>query len=131
MKIIDGNNTVLGRLASFCAKEALKGEEIRVVNCENVIINGNQKTIKREFKEKRSRFGHSQKGPKHHADCEKIVKRAIRGMLPNHREGRGKTAFSQVKCYKGLPKEFENTNLLKLNDKKKIKYSKIMEFAKK
>ena len=43
IKIIDGKNTVLGRLASFAAKEALKGEEIVVLNCEQVIITGNKK----------------------------------------------------------------------------------------
>jgi len=47
MKIIDGANTVMGRLASFVAKEALKGEEIKVVNCEQVIITGNKKFIEK------------------------------------------------------------------------------------
>ena len=28
MKIIDGKNAVMGRLASYAAKEALKGEEV-------------------------------------------------------------------------------------------------------
>ena len=37
MKIIDGTGLVAGRLASYTAKEALKGEEIAVVNCSDVI----------------------------------------------------------------------------------------------
>jgi len=64
MKIYDGTGAVLGRLASQVAKESLKGEEISVVNCSKIIITGNKRSIEKEFKEKRSRFGHSQKVPK-------------------------------------------------------------------
>ena len=42
-KIIDGKNAVLGRLASFAAKEALRGEEIVILNCEQIIITGNKR----------------------------------------------------------------------------------------
>ena len=131
MKIIDGKGVVLGRLASFVAKEALKGEVINVINCEQIIITGNLKTIEREFKEKRSRFGHSQKGPKHPATNEKIVKRTIRGMLPNYREGRGREAYKRIKCYVGIPKEFEEMKPITISTTKKMKSSQVKEFAKK
>ena len=51
MKIIDGKNAAMGRLASYVAKEAVKGEEIAIVNCNEVIIsiysrsNGSRKTL--------------------------------------------------------------------------------------
>lgn len=106
MKIIDGKGAVLGRLASFVAKELLKGEEINIVNCEQIIITGNKKRIQEDFEEKRSKVGSGQQGPKVSRLSEKIVKRAIRGMLPNHRKGRGKEALKRVKCYVGIPKEF-------------------------
>ena len=51
MKIIDGKNAILGRMASYVAKEALKGEEVVVVNCEEVIITGNKKDIKEKSEE--------------------------------------------------------------------------------
>ena len=92
MKLIDGKGVTMGRLASNVAKLALKGEEVRVFNCNEVIITGNFDTTKDAFTRKRNMIGHSQKGPKHHADSEKIAKRAIRGMLPNFREGRGREA---------------------------------------
>ncbi|MBU1252120.1 MAG: 50S ribosomal protein L13 [Nanoarchaeota archaeon] len=107
MKVIDGKNAVMGRLASYVAKEALKGEEIAIVNCEQVIITGNQVDIKDNFERKRGRVGSGQKGPKHSRDSQMIVKRAIRGMMPNHRFGRGKVAFGRIKCYVGIPPEFE------------------------
>ncbi|MCW8966061.1 MAG: 50S ribosomal protein L13 [Candidatus Pacearchaeota archaeon] len=128
MKIIDGTNVVLGRLASYVAKEVLKGEEIIVVNCNEVIITGNKKDIERNFKEKRSRVGSSQKGPKHHKVSEKIVKRVIRGMLPSPREGRGKQALGRVKCYNKIPKEFEGKEFFKFETGKKSKFSKVKEF---
>ena len=109
MKIIDGNGAILGRLASFIAKDALEGEEIVVINCEKIIITGNKKRIQEDFEEKRSKVGSGQKGPKVSRLNEKIVKRAIRGMLPNHRKGRGREALKRIKCYVGVPKEYETS----------------------
>jgi len=107
MKIIDGKNAILGRLASYAAKEALKGEDIAIVNCEQIIITGNKRNIKENLEAKRKRVGTTQKGPKVSRTSEKIVKRAIRGMLPNYRVGRGRITFKRIKCYVGMPKEFE------------------------
>jgi len=109
MKIIDGKNAILGRLASYVAKQALKGEEIVILNCEQVIVTGNRTDIKEKFEAKRGRVGSSQKGPKHSKSSDKIVKRTIRGMLPDHRKGRGKIAFKKIKCYVGIPKEFQES----------------------
>lgn len=130
MKIIDGKNAVLGRLASYAAKEALKGEEIVILNCENVIITGNKSNIFEEFKAQRSRMGHGQRGPKHIKTSDRIVKRVIRGMLPNYREGRGREAYFRIKCYIGVPKEFEKSKKIVSGKEKKIKFSKVGEFVK-
>ena len=99
MKIIDGKGVVMGRLASFVAKALLRGDEIKVINCNRVIISGNKKNIEKEFLKERMKVGSGQKGPKHSRISEKIVKRAIRGMLPNHRTGRGRIAWKNLKCY--------------------------------
>jgi len=130
MKVIDGKNATLGRLASYTAKEALKGEDIRIVNCEEIIITGSKKNIKEDLKQKRGRVGTIQKGPKISMASEKLVKRAIRGMLPNHRFGRGREAYQRIKCYVGFPKEFENSNLIKSGKEKKGKFVKIKEISK-
>ncbi len=107
MKIIDGKNATLGRLASYAAKESLKGEDIVIVDCDQVLITGGKENIKAEFEAKRRRVGSTQGGPKVSRTSEKIVKTAIRGMLPNYRHGRGRVAFKRIKCYAGTPKEFE------------------------
>tara|TARA_Y100000310_G_C20224112_1_gene597088 strand:- start:153 stop:557 length:405 start_codon:yes stop_codon:yes gene_type:complete len=109
MKIIDGTGAVLGRLASFVAKQALMGEEFVILNCDKIIITGNKKMVQKEFEETRTKVGSGQKGPKISRTSERIVKRCVRGMLPNHRQGRGKEAFGRIKCYDGVPKEYEES----------------------
>jgi len=125
MIIIDGKNCILGRLASFAAKEALKGEDISIVNCERIIITGNKKNIEKKVLQRRKMGGSSQKGPKHHRDSEKIVKKTIAGMLPNHKQGRGATAYKKIKCCRGIPKELENEKTIKVFDKKNGKFFKV------
>lgn len=130
MKIIDGKNAILGRLASYVAKEALKGEEIAVLNCEQIIITGRKQDIEKKFKESRGRVGHSQKGPKISRVPHLIVKRAMRGMLPDHRSGRGRQAFKRIKCYKGIPKEFEEGKKITAGREKNIRHLKIGDLKK-
>ena len=132
MKVIDGKDSVLGRLASYVAKESLKGEEIAVLNCEKIIITGNKKNIKENFESKRKRVGSTQKGPKVSRLNEKIVKRAIRGMLPDYREGRGKIALKRIKCYVGEPIEFKDSKKIIFEEKgnKKIKFIRVKDLSK-
>ena len=125
-KVINGENSILGRLASYVAKEALKGEQIVVVNCGEVIITGNKKNIKEKFAEKRRKVGSGQKGPKHSMVNEKIVKRTIRGMVGNHRKGRGKIAFRLVRCYNKTPEEFKDSEQMTFENKKN-KFIKVKE----
>lgn len=129
-KIIDGKNAALGRLASYVAKSALKGEEIIVVNCQNIIITGNKKNILENFEIKRSRVGSVQKGPKHSRKTELIVKRAIRGMIPDFRKGRGKEVFKKIKCYKDIPEEFRDLEKISLEKKYINKAVKLGEISK-
>lgn len=130
MKIIDGTGMVLGRLASYVAKESLKGEEVIIVNCDEIIITGNKEMIKQKFYEKRSRVGAGQSGPKHSRISEKIVKRAIRGMLPDNRLGRGRVALKKIKCYNKIPQELLGKNFINLKQPKKVKINKVSEFTK-
>ena len=130
MKVIDGKNAVLGRLASYAAKESLKGEEVKIINCEQVIITGSRKFIEKDFQEKREKIGSGQKGPKISRASEKIVKRAIKGMLPDHREGRGREAFKRIRCYVGIPQEFKDSNKITFNNEDKLKYIRVKEISK-
>lgn len=109
MKIIDGTDLVLGRLAAHVAKEALKGEDVTILNCEKILVTGSANNFRAGIVAKRGRVGTTQKGPKYSTSIDKIIKRTIRGMLPNaRRSGRGRDALKRIRCYIGTPKEFEN-----------------------
>ena len=52
MIIIDATNLILGRIATFAAKQALLGEQIVVLNCEKAIITGERKMVINAFLQK-------------------------------------------------------------------------------
>lgn len=112
MKNIDAKNAVLGRIASYAAKQALGGEKVSIFNAEKAIVVGNKKEVMNKFREKRKRHGSSQKGPKYPTTAHGIIKRTIRGMLP-HKKERGKKALKRIKCYDKVPKEFKDKKLIK------------------
>ena len=128
-KIIDGTNAVMGRLASYAAKQALLGEEIVIVNCDKVMITGSKADIRSKFNERRKRIGSGQKGPKYSRSPEMIVKRAIRGML-SHRQSRGKSALARIRCYRGLPEEFKESKKIVSGKENKTKYIHVEELKK-
>ncbi len=130
VKVVEGSGAVLGRLASYVAKEALKGETLAVVNCEEVIISGNKKMNKEDFESRRRRIGGGFKGPKYPRASYMMVKRAIRGMIPQYRYGRGREAFKRIKCYNKVPAELESMERVKIEFNKPLKHSKIKEFSK-
>ena len=121
MKVIDGTNAVLGRLASYAAKQALLGEELIIVNCEKVVITGNRQNILEDFRDKRTKIGSGQKGPKISRVPYMIVKRAIRGML-SHRKGRGKEALARIMCYEGIPEKYKDAKMIHSGKEKHGKF---------
>lgn len=127
--IIDGTGAVFGRLCSFAAKKALEGNEIIIVNCEKVIMTGNKMEIVKRYKELRAKGGHSLKGPKYSNIPYMMMKRGIRGMLPDHRKGIGKEAFRRVMCYDGVPEELKEEKMLKIDAVKKFKFIELKELA--
>jgi ribosomal protein uL13 len=129
--IIDGNGAVFGRICSFVAKRALEGNEIIVVNSEKTIMTGNKKDIIAKYSAIRKKGGHSQKGPKLSNVSHRILKRAIRGMLPDHRKGQGKETLKRIKCYDGMPDEFKDEKMIKVNAPKKLKFMELKELASK
>ena len=111
--IIDGENAILGRLASYSAKQALLGKKVIIVNSEKVVVSGNRKSIIQDYLEKR-KF----KKVKFPSVPEQILKRTVRGML-SYKQGRGEQALKRVMCYKGIPQEFENEKKIKSGREKK------------
>lgn len=104
--LINAENLILGRLASFVAKKALLGESIEIINCEKAVIVGSKRDIIETYKERLNRTMPSS-GPFVHRREDFFVRRAIRGML-TYKQGRGKDAFARIKCYLGIPDKFKN-----------------------
>jgi large subunit ribosomal protein L13 len=128
--IIDGKDSVLGRLATFAAKSALEGEKVEIVNADDIVIIGNKNSILKKYLERR-RIGTMSKGPFFPRDTKGIVRRAIRGMLKNKRY-HGREAFKNVKVFEGLPdelKEKEMVQVAKIRVDRPIHRVKIGELA--
>lgn len=104
--VIDAKGATVGRIASFAAKQSLLGKEVKVVNCNEAVVTGNKKTVIAEYRVMRQRGGSSLKGPFYPKSPERIMKRTIRGML-SYKQGRGRDAFSRIKCYNTTPAELE------------------------
>lgn len=106
MTVINAENCVAGRLASFVAKRLLKGEEIAVVNAEKAIVTGNPDAINAFFEQKIKK-GDPYHGPFYPKTPERILRRIIRGMLPFHKP-RGRDAYRRLKVYVSVPDELKN-----------------------
>lgn len=129
--IINGKGAVFGRLCSFAAKKALEGNEIIILNSEKVIISGSKKDTIKKYNELRRKGGHSQKGPQYDRIPYMMLKRGIRGMLPDHRKGIGKQALLRIKCYNDIPAEFENEKMISIIAPVKNKFIELKELAEK
>ncbi len=108
--IIDGKNMIMGRLASFVAKKALLGEESVIVNCDRVVIVGSKKDIVNKWKRK-IKMGDVFKGPFVSRSPDKIMRRAVRGML-NYKTNRGSNAYKRVKCFVGIPEGYKKIEII-------------------
>ena len=127
--IIDGNGAVFGRICSFAAKKALEGNDVVIVNSEKVIISGNKKDILKKYKIIKTKGGHSLKGPKYSRISYKMLKRGVRGMLPDHRKGIGKQALSKVRCYNDVPEEFKDQKMKKIHVANNSKHITLKELS--
>jgi large subunit ribosomal protein L13 len=128
--IIDATNATLGRLSSYAAKQSLQGKRVIIINSEKAIVTGRKKFTTKSYQEKKRRKGSSQRGPFFPRDSARVVKRTIKGMLPNYREGRGKEAYRRIFCYKGVPEEYKDEKAIKAGKEKNTSYISIGELSK-
>ena len=75
--VVDATNAVLGRLASFAAKQALLNKKIVIVNCADAIVTGGKRMVINEYKDIRQKGGASLMGPYFPKSPERILKRTI------------------------------------------------------
>ena len=112
MIVIDATNIILGRMASFAAKQALLGETVEIINSGKAIVTGNKKRTLKDQLEKLER-GSSTRGPFTFKRTDMFVKRVIRGMLPYNKEN-GKKAVKRIRCYVEVPDKLKDAKLQNL-----------------
>lgn len=105
--ILDAKNQILGRLASYVAKQAINGNMVIVLNAEKAVISGRRRNIVDEAKirlETRT-LGHQENAPVHQRRPDLYLRRVVRGMLPWDKP-KGRSAYHRVHVYVGIPEEF-------------------------
>lgn len=108
MKIINAKNKILGRLCTDISSSLLRdNEKIIVVNASDVLITGSKETIMERFQERTHRKGKGNplKNAKYPRYPDKMIKFAVRGMLP--RNARGFLALKRLKVYVDVPKDYQ------------------------
>jgi len=118
MAVIDASGQVLGRFSSVVAKRLLEGEDIIVVNAEKALVTGSRESIFEEFEWRRD-VGSQRKGPYYPRTPDRILKRAVRGMLP-HKRPRGMDALRKLKVFIALPEEYADKKLERIAEASQV-----------
>ena len=116
--LVDGQDKVLGRLASQVAKLLLNENKVSVINAEKIVITGHKRDLHDkyyrlvELKDK-ANPEHSPYWPRR---PDMFVKRVIRGMLP-YKRPKGKAAFDRLRVYVGAPEEVKKAKAFNVESK--------------
>lgn len=112
--VVDATDHIAGRLSSNVAKLLLKGNRVAVVNCDKIMISGTRSNIIKEYREflEINSINHWKHGPKHPRRPDTIMKKMIRGMLPNEKPS-GREAHKRLRTYIGSPKEVKSLKKIK------------------
>lgn len=129
MKIINGENLVLGRAASHVAKLALMGDEVALINCEKLMVTGNKSYIMAHQMFLADLKGKPNRGRFYHTLPPHFVQRVIRGMLPKN--AHGIAALKRVRCYISTPNHLKAQASETLDDANvsKVPHLKYMSIA--
>lgn len=111
--VVDAKGHLLGRMASYVAKQLELGQKIVIVRCESVLMSG--KIFRRKlhfmgYMNERTNFNPTH-GPIHQTSPAHYVYKCIKGMI-NYKTAKGAAALARLKCYEGCP--------LSMNCKKKM-----------
>lgn len=111
--VVDAKGHLLGRMASYVAKQLELGQKVVIVRCESTLIGGKHYRNKLKFMSFLHKRCNTQPahGPFHQKSPAQIVYRTIRGMLPR-KTAKGEAALGRLKCFDGCP--------LSMNAKKKM-----------
>jgi len=106
--IVDGKGHLLGRLASYVAKQLLNGQRIVVVRCEKLHITGSLFRNKVKFSEflRKRLLTNPRRTFIHYRAPSRMFWRTVRGMVP-HKTPKGAVAMQRLKVFEGVPAPYD------------------------
>ncbi|AFZ70313.1 ribosomal protein L13, archaeal/eukaryotic [Caldisphaera lagunensis DSM 15908] len=116
--VIDGSNTILGRLASHVAKLLLEGKKVVVLNSEKIAVSGDPTKLIQFYKDTilnvKTHYSHKWR-PKRARSPTRLFKKTVSGMLPKNNK-KGEEALKRLIVYVGVPKEYKNKEAIKVQE---------------
>jgi len=112
--VIDADGLILGRMASRIAKRLLEGEQVAIVNAEKSVLSGRRTARVTEAKEFLD-VGGVGRGPFHYRRPDRIVRKAVKGMLPI-RQPKGLQAYRRLQVFIGVPDNLKDHKMDTLTD---------------
>ncbi|WP_126451157.1 50S ribosomal protein L13 [Sulfodiicoccus acidiphilus] len=113
--VLDGEGQILGRMATMIVKQLKQGKTIIVVNAEKVVISGELSRVLAGYRllmGVRTMFNPSRQGIRRPRNPISLVKRTVRGMLPDNPSGN--VMYRKLKVYVGVPEQYV--------ERKKVKF---------
>jgi large subunit ribosomal protein L13 len=112
--VIDADGLILGRMASNIAKRLLEGEHVMIVNSEKAVLSGRRRSRISEAK-LFLEVGGVGRGPFHYRRPDRIVRKAVKGMLPI-RQPKGLQAYKRLQVFIGVPDNLKDQKMDTLAD---------------
>jgi len=115
--LLDATDQIVGRLASYAAKNALSGNMVVVLNAEKAVISGRKSNIVEEAMRrlKTRTLANQTTAPVHQRRPDLYFRRVVRGMLP-WKKPKGKAAFHRVFVFMGVPEEYSQKKAARVPD---------------
>merc|ERR1712072_1076838 len=112
---------MMGRLASYVAKELLNGQRIVLVRTEAMNIGGSLFRNRVKFSEFLNKWmNHNpRRGFVHYRAPSRIFWRSLRGMVP-HKTARGVAALGRFKAFEGVPAPYDTVKRVVVPDALKV-----------
>jgi large subunit ribosomal protein L13Ae len=119
--VIDGRGHLLGRLASYVAKDLLSGQRVVVVRTEEILKSGSLYRNKMYRQETLARAINTnpRRGFKHYKAPSRIFWKVVSGLLP-HKEVRGAAALGRLRIFEGIPFPYDHKKKMVVPDALKI-----------
>jgi large subunit ribosomal protein L13Ae len=119
--VVDAKGHLLGRTASYVAKQLEQGQRVVIVRCEHMLMSGSHFRSKLKYMDflRKRMSTNPKKGPIHQKAPSRIVWRVIRGMIP-HKTPKGAAAMGRLKCFDGVPLSFNSKKKMCIPDALKM-----------